>query len=129
MHITGWQTKKSSAGCSTCKRLSVRIRATTRSKNISGRRSRAVKSSLGELSPSIIISVYSLHAYSYGHGVLRKPDPRFIALQQFSSSRAELKDSPIIKLVNRTSEVAPGVLTEHGKVRTIPNSLDTHVVQ
>lgn len=62
--------------------------------------------------------MFVICAYSYGHGVLRKPDPRFIALQQFSSSRAELKDSPIIRLVNKTSEVAPDVLTEHGKVRT-----------
>ncbi|QRV85885.1 citrate synthase [Ceratobasidium sp. AG-Ba] len=60
----------------------------------------------------------------YGHGVLRKPDPRFIALQQFSSSRAELKDSPIIKLVNKTSEVAPGVLTEHGKAKSVHPNVD-----
>jgi len=60
----------------------------------------------------------------YGHGVLRKPDPRFIALQQFSASRAELKDSPIIKLVNKTSEVAPGVLTEHGKAKSVYPNVD-----
>ncbi|KAG8782433.1 hypothetical protein FRC12_020827 [Ceratobasidium sp. 428] len=60
----------------------------------------------------------------YGHGVLRKPDPRFIALQQFSSSRAELKDSPIIKLVNKTSEVAPSVLTEHGKAKSVHPNVD-----
>ncbi|KAF8742379.1 hypothetical protein AX14_004932, partial [Amanita brunnescens Koide BX004] len=51
----------------------------------------------------------------YGHGVLRNPDPRFIALQEFCANRAELKDSPIIRLVNMTSEVAPNVLKEHGK--------------
>ncbi|CEL51815.1 citrate synthase [Rhizoctonia solani AG-1 IB] len=60
----------------------------------------------------------------YGHGVLRKPDPRFIALQQFSATRAELKDSPIIKLVNKTSEVAPGVLTEHGKAKSVHPNVD-----
>ncbi|CAE6535043.1 unnamed protein product [Rhizoctonia solani] len=60
----------------------------------------------------------------YGHGVLRKPDPRFIALQQFSASRAELKDSPIIQLVNKTSEVAPGVLTEHGKAKSVHPNVD-----
>ncbi|KAG8709464.1 hypothetical protein FRC08_018322 [Ceratobasidium sp. 394] len=60
----------------------------------------------------------------YGHGVLRKPDPRFIALQQFSASRAELKDSPIINLVNKTSEVAPGVLTEHGKAKSVHPNVD-----
>lgn len=35
----------------------------------------------------------------YGHGVLRSPDPRFVALQKFCESRAELKESPIVKLV------------------------------
>ena len=71
---------------------------------------------------------------SYGHGVLRNPDPRFIALQEFCNSRSELKDSSIIQLVNmvssrrsssscflqlkflQTSQVAPDVLKEHGKV-------------
>ena len=58
----------------------------------------------------------------YGHGVLRDPDPRFTALQTFCDVRPELKDSPIINLVRRTAEVAPGVLTEHGKVRTLKRS-------
>ncbi|XP_006458186.1 hypothetical protein AGABI2DRAFT_190539 [Agaricus bisporus var. bisporus H97] len=53
----------------------------------------------------------------YGHGVLRNPDPRFIALQEFCQGRPELKDSPIIQLVNKTFEVAPGVLKEHGKTK------------
>jgi len=52
----------------------------------------------------------------YGHGVLRNPDPRFIALQEFCQTRPELKESPIIQLVNKTFEVAPSVLKEHGKV-------------
>ena len=43
----------------------------------------------------------------YGHGVLRSPDPRFVALQEFCQTRPELKESPIIQLVNKTSEVAP----------------------
>ncbi|KAF9453205.1 citrate synthase [Macrolepiota fuliginosa MF-IS2] len=53
----------------------------------------------------------------YGHGVLRNPDPRFVALQEFCQARPELKESPIIQMVNRTSEVAPGVLKEHGKTK------------
>lgn len=68
----------------------------------------------------------------YGHGVLRSPDPRFIALQQFIESRPELKSSPSIDLVHKvrftalqwrsdadlsqTFQVAPGVLKEQGKV-------------
>ncbi|KAK0450788.1 citrate synthase [Armillaria borealis] len=53
----------------------------------------------------------------YGHGVLRNPDPRFIALQEFCDSKPELQDSPIIQLVKKTYEVAPGVLKEHGKTK------------
>jgi citrate synthase len=53
----------------------------------------------------------------YGHGVLRNPDPRFIALQQFCDTRPELKSSPIIDLVNKTFQVAPDVLKEHGKTK------------
>ena len=37
----------------------------------------------------------------YGHGVLRNPDPRFIALQEFCDSKPELQDSPIIQLVKK----------------------------
>ncbi|KAG7092325.1 hypothetical protein E1B28_008686 [Marasmius oreades] len=53
----------------------------------------------------------------YGHGVLRSPDPRFIALQDFCESRPELLESPIIQLVKKTYEVAPAVLKEHGKTK------------
>jgi len=53
----------------------------------------------------------------YGHGVLRNPDPRFIALQEFCESKPELMNSPIIQLVKKTYEVAPGVLKEHGKTK------------
>ncbi|CAG8681112.1 520_t:CDS:2, partial [Acaulospora colombiana] len=51
----------------------------------------------------------------YGHGVLRSPDPRFIALQQFCDARPELSSSAVIRLVKQVSEIAPGVLKEHGK--------------
>lgn len=53
----------------------------------------------------------------YGHGVLRNPDPRFIALQEFCENRPELNNSPIVELVRKTFEVAPGVLKEHGKTK------------
>ena len=73
------------------------------------------------------------NTFRYGHGVLRSPDPRFIALQQFCDSRPELLSDPIVQLVKKvcgvflvlikltqfccqTFEVAPEVLTEHGKV-------------
>ncbi|EIM90122.1 citrate synthase [Stereum hirsutum FP-91666 SS1] len=53
----------------------------------------------------------------YGHGVLRKSDPRFVALLEFCDSRPELLASPIVQMVKKTYEVAPGVLTEHGKTK------------
>ncbi|KAJ7632548.1 citrate synthase-like protein [Roridomyces roridus] len=58
----------------------------------------------------------------YGHGVLRNPDPRFIALQEFCDARPELLESSMIQLVKKTYEVAPGVLKEHGKTKNpFPN--------
>ena len=59
----------------------------------------------------------------YGHAVLRKPDPRFEALMDFASARPEIAQDPVFQLVKKNSEIAPGVLTEHGKVRKRPNFL------
>jgi hypothetical protein len=39
--------------------------------------------------------------FRYGHGVLRNPDPRFVALQEFCKSRPDLQASPIIQLVQQ----------------------------
>lgn len=52
----------------------------------------------------------------YGHGVLRSPDPRFMALLEFCEQRPELLADPTVQLVKKTYEVAPAVLKEHGKV-------------
>ncbi|CCM02359.1 uncharacterized protein FIBRA_04454 [Fibroporia radiculosa] len=58
----------------------------------------------------------------YGHGVLRNPDPRFIALQQFCETRPELLKDPVIQLVKKTYDVAPAILKEHGKTKNpFPN--------
>lgn len=54
----------------------------------------------------------------YGHAVLRKPDPRFEALMDFAAARPEIANDPVFKLVKANSDIAPGVLTEHGKVRS-----------
>ncbi|KAL8966152.1 MAG: hypothetical protein Q9197_006149 [Variospora fuerteventurae] len=51
----------------------------------------------------------------YGHAVLRKTDPRFQALMDFASSRPEIAKDPLFQLVKKNSEIAPGVLMEHGK--------------
>lgn len=55
----------------------------------------------------------------YGHAVLRKPDPRFEALMDFAAARPEIANDPVFRLVKKNSDIAPGVLTEHGKVRLI----------
>ena len=52
----------------------------------------------------------------YGHGVLRRPDPRFKALMDFATARPEIANDAIFKLVKKNSELAPTVLAEHGKV-------------
>ncbi|GAA6039517.1 hypothetical protein JCM8097_008362 [Rhodosporidiobolus ruineniae] len=58
----------------------------------------------------------------YGHAVLRKPDPRFMALQQFGVKRKEVAQDPVFKYVDQLYQVAPGVLTEHGKTKNpFPN--------
>lgn len=58
----------------------------------------------------------------YGHAVLRKPDPRFEALMRFASSRPEIAQDPLFRLVQLNSEIAPDVLKEHGKTKNpFPN--------
>lgn len=58
----------------------------------------------------------------YGHAVLRQPDPRFAALMGFANSRPEIAKDPVFQLVHNLSEIAPAVLTEHGKTKNpFPN--------
>jgi citrate synthase len=58
----------------------------------------------------------------YGHAVLRKPDPRFLALRKFALTHAAVAKDPVFRLVNQLYEVAPGVLKEHGKTKNpFPN--------
>ena len=51
----------------------------------------------------------------YGHAVLRKTDPRYVAQMEFCQKN--LPTDPLFKLVNMIYKVAPGVLTEHGKTK------------
>ncbi|KAK9466985.1 citrate synthase-like protein, partial [Lipomyces arxii] len=52
----------------------------------------------------------------YGHAVLRKPDPRFEALIKYARERPAISEhDDTFKLVLQCSEIAPLVLTEHGK--------------
>ena len=50
----------------------------------------------------------------YGHAVLRKTDPRYVSQREFAQRK--LPDDPMFKLVSQVYKIAPGVLTEHGKV-------------
>lgn len=60
----------------------------------------------------------------YGHAVLRKTDPRFQAQLEFS--KKHLPDDPLVRLVGLIYEVAPGVLTEHGKTKNPWPNVDAH---
>ncbi|KAL6243898.1 citrate synthase [Rhinocladiella similis] len=61
----------------------------------------------------------------YGHGVLRKPDPRFKALIDFGDARPDISNNPVYRLVKKNSEIAPGVLTEHGKTKNPHPNVDS----
>lgn len=61
----------------------------------------------------------------YGHGVLRKPDPRFETLMAFAASRPEIAKDPLFQLVQKNSEIAPGVLKEHGKTKNPYPNVDS----
>lgn len=51
----------------------------------------------------------------YGHAVLRKTDPRYLAQREFCLKN--LPDYPLFKVIEMVFQVAPGVLTEHGKTK------------
>ena len=51
----------------------------------------------------------------YGHAVLRKPDPRFIAQKSFAE--AHLADNPIVQIVWKLYELVPPILQGMGKVK------------
>jgi citrate synthase len=51
----------------------------------------------------------------YGHAVLRKTDPRYMAQREFCLKH--LPDFPLFKLISTIYDVAPGVLQEHGKAK------------
>ncbi|KAL9051625.1 MAG: hypothetical protein Q9162_005886 [Coniocarpon cinnabarinum] len=61
----------------------------------------------------------------YGHAVLRKPDPRFEALIDFAMARPEIQKDPVFALVKKNSEIAPGVLLEHGKTKNPHPNVDS----
>ncbi|ESQ39064.1 hypothetical protein EUTSA_v10001384mg [Eutrema salsugineum] len=60
----------------------------------------------------------------YGHGVLRKTDPRYVCQREFALKH--LPDDPLFQLVSKLYEVVPPVLTELGKVKNPWPNVDAH---
>lgn len=60
----------------------------------------------------------------YGHAVLRRPDPRFIALKRFAEEHC--KDDPIIKIIWKLFEIVPPILQGLGKVKNPWPNVDAH---
>ncbi len=62
----------------------------------------------------------------YGHAVLRRTDPRFLAQRDFCLRIPELREDPLVKLVSMLYETAPAVLAEYGKIRNPWPNVDAH---
>ncbi|KZV21783.1 Citrate synthase family protein [Dorcoceras hygrometricum] len=60
----------------------------------------------------------------FGHGVLRKTDPRYTCQRDFALKH--LPDDPLFKLVSNLYEVVPPVLLELGKVKNPWPNVDAH---
>ncbi|THU73781.1 hypothetical protein C4D60_Mb04t26470 [Musa balbisiana] len=60
----------------------------------------------------------------YGHGVLRKTDPRYTCQREFALKH--LPDDPFFKLVSKLYEVVPPILTDLGKVKNPWPNVDAH---
>ena len=60
----------------------------------------------------------------YGHAVLRKPDPRFIAQKVFAEKN--MPDNPIVQIVWKLFELIPPILSGLGKVKNPWPNVDAH---
>lgn len=60
----------------------------------------------------------------FGHAVLRKTDPRYMAQREFAQKH--LPNDPLFKLISQIFEVVPKVLTEHGKTKNPWPNVDAH---
>lgn len=60
----------------------------------------------------------------YGHAVLRKTDPRYMAQREFALKH--LPEDPIFKVVSLVYEVAPDILMKHGKAKNPWPNVDAH---
>jgi citrate synthase len=60
----------------------------------------------------------------YGHAVLRRPDPRFIAQKRFAENY--IHDSDIVQIVWKVYDVVPDILKNLGKVKNPWPNVDAH---
>lgn len=60
----------------------------------------------------------------YGHAVLRKTDPRYIAQREFALEH--LPNDEIFQIVSLLYEVTPDILKEHGKAKNPWPNVDAH---
>lgn len=60
----------------------------------------------------------------FGHAVLRKTDPRYVCQREFALKH--LPNDPLFKLISQIYNIAPGVLTEHGKTKNPWPNVDAH---
>ncbi len=60
----------------------------------------------------------------YGHAVLRRPDPRFMAQKRFAEEY--IKDADIVNVVWKVFEVVPPILEGLGKVKNPWPNVDAH---
>ncbi|KAK3036593.1 hypothetical protein RJ639_031210 [Escallonia herrerae] len=60
----------------------------------------------------------------FGHGVLRKTDPRYMCQREFAMKH--LPDDPLFKLVSKLFNVVPPILLELGKVKNPWPNVDAH---
>lgn len=60
----------------------------------------------------------------YGHAVLRRTDPRYMAQRQFALEH--LGDDKMFKVVSLLYDVVPDVLKEHGKAKNPWPNVDAH---
>ena len=60
----------------------------------------------------------------YGHGVLRVTDPRYLAQREFAQKY--LPDDENFKIVGMIFELAPDILTKHGKAKDPWPNVDAH---
>lgn len=60
----------------------------------------------------------------FGHAVLRKTDPRYMAQREFA--QRHMPKDPLVKLIGQLYEVVPKVLTEHGRTANPFPNVDAH---